>query len=168
MLKSQDILVALKLAAHPDRRWTYELLASEIGMSPSGVLAAVSRADTCGLLQAKSRRVIRSALLEFVVHGVRYVFPAQRGRRSRGMRTGPFAEPLVRSVASSEASPLVWPYARGEDRGESLKPLYVTAPEAAAQDPDLYALLAVVDGIRAGSARVREVAAGVLGDLLRR
>lgn len=168
MLKPQDVVVALKLAVHEDRRWRFTTLASELGMSASGVLAAVLRADRCGLLIAKTRRVIRPALLEFLVHGVRYVFPAERGRRSRGMPTGPFAEPLVQSVASSDVSPLVWPYARGQDRGESLKPIYVTVPHAAAQDPELYAVLAVVDGIRAGSARVRDVAAGVLGDLLRR
>jgi hypothetical protein len=166
VLKPQDILVTLKLAAHADRRWTYDTLASELGMSPSGVFAAVSRADTCGLMQAKGRRVIRAALLEFLVHGVRYVFPAQRGRRSRGMRTGTFADPLVGLIASSDANPLVWPYVHGKDRGESLNPLYATAPLAAAQDPDLYALLAVVDGIRAGSARTREIAANVLRDLL--
>lgn len=160
--------MALKLAAHEDRRWTYEALAADLGLSPSGVHAAVDRAGICGLLKPKSRQAIRPALLEFLVHGVRYVFPAVLGRRRRGMPTGPSAEPLVRYLASSETSPLVWPYARGEARGESLMPLYETVPQAAARDPELYALLSVVDGIRVGGARVREVAAGALEELLRR
>jgi hypothetical protein len=108
------------------------------------------------------------ALLEFLVHGVRYVFPAERGRRARGMRTGPSVGPLSKHLAASDEVPLVWPYARGEDRGESLKPLYDTVPDAAAKDPELYDLLTVVDGIRVGGARVREVAANVLEELLLR
>lgn len=168
MLRPQDILVTLKLAAHEERRWTYEALADELGLSPSGVHAAVGRAGTCGLLNPKTRCPIRPAVLEFLVHGVRYVFPAVLGRRQRGMPTGPSAEPLVRQLASTELSPLVWPYSRGEARGESLLPLYETVPEAATRDPALYALLVIVDGIRVGGARVREVASAALEERLRR
>lgn len=168
MLKPWDILVALKLAAHKERQWTYEALAADLGLSPSGVHAAVRRAGACGLVNLKTRRPIRPALLEFLVHGVRYVFPAVLGRRRRGMPTGPSAEPLSRYLASTKPNQLVWPYAHGEARGESLMPLHESVPAAAAQDPELYALLSVVDGIRVGGARVRGVAADVLEELLRR
>lgn len=168
MLKPQDILVTLKLAAHEGEPWTYEALASELGMSAPGVHAAVDRAGTCGLLNPKTRTPLRPALLEFLVHGVRYVFPAELGRRRRGMLTGASAVPLSQHLASTETSPLVWPYARGEARGESLTPLCETVPIAADRDPELYALLTLVDGIRVGGARVREVATGVLTELLRR
>lgn len=106
------------------------------------------------------------ALLEFLIHGVRYVFPAERGARARGMLTGPSVAPLAEHLAANEEAPLVWPYARGKSRGESLMPLYDTVPKAAATDPALYALLSVVDGLRVGGARVREVAAHVLAGLL--
>jgi len=160
--------VALVLAVHEDQPWTYEALAERLGMSASGVHQAVVRAGTCGLLNRETRSPIRPALLEFLVHGVRYVFPAVLGRRRRGMPTGPSAEPLVRHLASTETSPLVWPHARGDARGESLMPLYRTVPLAAVCDPELYAVLTVIDGIRVGGARVREVAAAVLGELLSR
>lgn len=168
MLKPQDVLVALKLAAHEHQRWTYESLAADLGLSPSGIHAAVHRAGACGLLSPKTHEPLRPALLEFLVHGLRYVFPAVVGRRRRGMPTGASAEPLSRYLASTETSPLVWAHARGDARGESLVPLYGTVPAAAARDPELYALLTVVDGIRVGGARVREVAATVLEELLRR
>ncbi len=167
VLKPQDILVSLKLVVHEDRRWTYEGLADDLGLSASGVHAAVGRAVQCGLVAHKSHHPIRPALFEFLVHGVKYVFPAVIGRRRRGTLTGPSADPLSRYLASSEASPYVWPDARGEARGESLEPIYETVPQASARDPRLYALLTVVDGIRVGGARVREVASGVLQELLR-
>ncbi len=158
MLKAQDLLVTLKLAARRGERWTLEALGTELEMSPSGVHASIGRAATCGLLDARAREPIRPALLELLVHGVRYVFPAERGRRRRGVLTGPSAPPLSAHLASTEVQPLVWPYARGEARGESVSPLSATAPQAALRDPALYELLVLVDGIRLGGARVREVA----------
>jgi hypothetical protein len=166
VLRPQDVLVTLTLAAHPERKWTYDMLAQALGMSLSGVHSAVSRASASGLVNPRTRRAVVPALLEFLIHGVRYVFPAERGRRTRGMLTGPSAGPLSERLAASEEAPLVWPHPRGKDRGESLKPLYDTVPEAAAKDPELYTLLTVVDGIRVGGARVREVAALVLKELV--
>lgn len=168
MLRPQDILVALKLVATDERRWTLEALATDLDMSASGALKSIVRAGKCGLVDPKARRAIRPALLEFLIHGVRYVFPAERGRRTRGVPTGPSAEPLARRLASTESSPLVWPHAQGDVRGESVTPLCANVPTAALRDPELYALLATVDGIRLGGARVREVAASVLTERLER
>jgi hypothetical protein len=47
-------------------------------------------------------------------------------------------------------------------RGESVSPIYKTAPFAAERDPKLYELLVLVDGIRIGRPRVRAVAADLL------
>lgn len=168
MLRPQDVLVTLKLAAHPGEEWTYGELGQALGLSPSAAHAAFSRLGASGLVNSRTRGVIVPALLEFLIHGVRYVFPAERGARARGMPTGPSVAPLAEHLAAIEEAPLVWPYARGESRGESLVPLYDTVPKAAATDPALYALLSVVDGLRVGGARVREVAAHVLEGLLRR
>ena len=43
-LKSQDVLVLLKLVARRDEPWTYNSLATELDLSPSQVHAAVQRA----------------------------------------------------------------------------------------------------------------------------
>lgn len=49
-LKPQDFLVALKLVAWGDHRWTYALLAQELGLSASEAHAAVKRGIQAGLL----------------------------------------------------------------------------------------------------------------------
>ena len=54
--------------------------------------------------------------------------------------------------------PPVWPDPDGEVRGESLAPLHKSVPYAAKNDAQLYALLALVDAIRGGSARERDAA----------
>lgn len=49
-LKPQDLLVALKLVAWGDRRWTYARLSQELGLSASEAHAAVKRCVMSGLL----------------------------------------------------------------------------------------------------------------------
>lgn len=49
-LKPQDFLVALKLVAWGDQRWTYARLAQELGLSVSEAHAAVKRGLLAGLL----------------------------------------------------------------------------------------------------------------------
>ena len=49
-LKPQDFLVALKLVAWGDQRWTYARLAQELGLSASEAHAAIKRGIQAGLL----------------------------------------------------------------------------------------------------------------------
>lgn len=155
----------LKLAVSRGE-WSYPSLAYALGMSASEVHAALIRATESGLLNGTTKRPNRQALLEFLVHGLRYVFPAEKGGLTRGLPTAHAASPLKdRIVASGELAP-VWPDPEGEVRGEELRPLYRSVPGAARKDPALYALLALVDAIRGGRARERSLAVEELQGLL--
>lgn len=158
-LKPQDVVVVLKLAAQPAAKWTYPKLAADLAMSASEVHASVRRATRSGLLLDDDRHTPnRRALLEFLVHGLKYAFPAERGRLTRGVPTAHAAPPLREHFAAGEESPPVWPDPEGTVRGEELEPLYRSAPKAARLDERLYELLALVDAVRAGRARERELA----------
>jgi DNA-binding Lrp family transcriptional regulator len=157
MMKPQDIVVLLKLVAAP-RDWTFNALALELGMSPSEVHAAVSRMAAAGLLDAATRQPRRPALLEFLTHGVQYVFPPERGGITRGLPTAHAAPPLAARMAAGGDPVPVWPDAEGEVRGEAFQPLYRSVPQAARRDPALYELLALVDALRGGRARERKLA----------
>jgi hypothetical protein len=157
-LKSQDVLVLLKLSAHQDRPWSYPALGIELGMSSSEVHAAIKRATEGGLFHMAKRAVNRNALLEFLVHGLKYVFPASRQGLTRGMPTSHAAAPLKSHFRGSDEFPPVWPDAEGPVRGEGLEPLYKSVPRAARADAQLYEWLALVDAVRAGRARERELA----------
>ena len=136
-------------------------MAVELLISQSEVHAAVRRAVAAKLMSntSASGRPVRAALLEFLVHGVKYAFPAKRGEFTRGMPTAHAAPPLNKSiVANPNEPPPVWPYAEGATRGYALAPLYPTVPQAAAKDVPLYESLALVDAIRDGRARERNLA----------
>lgn len=157
-LKEHDIVVILKLVSVGERRWSYPSLAEELSMSPSGVYGSVKRALECKLLEPEKKHPRRAALEEFLVHGVKYVFPPQRGGLTRGMPTGYAAPPLNTQIAQSTAHPPVWPYAKGAVRGYAFTPLHRGVPAAAEKDVLLYELLALVDAIRGGRAREASIA----------
>ena len=165
MLKSQDIVLALKLVALDGAAWTYPTVAQSLGTPVSAVHQSFQRLVAASLADPLARRVSRAALHEFLVHGVRYVFPGVRGAQTRGMLTGSNAPVFAGRIAAHD-QPLVWSTARGSAKGESLEPLHECVPKAAAADAKLYALLTVVDTLRTGTARERSVAATVLSELL--
>ena len=120
-LRAKDLLVVLKLVS-PDAPREYVPLARELSMSPSEVHASVKRAIAAGLI-GPNKVVNRAGLLEFLVHGVRYAFAAERGRVTRGMPTAHGVPPLSQLVeVGGEAAP-VWPDPQGTARGEALSPL---------------------------------------------
>ncbi len=76
----------------------------------------------------------------------------------RGMPTAHAAPPLNGLIQQGSEPPPVWPTPNGTIRGTEFSPLYKNLPEAARRDPKLYELLALVDAIRDGRAREREIA----------
>ena len=152
----------MKLAANPSARWTFPSLGRALGLSPSEARNALRRAARSELVSESARTAIVPALREFLLCGARYAFPAERGRRVRGMPTAMSAAPLADHIASTPEAAVVWRYAEGTVRGESISPIYASVPRAAAQDPKLYRLLALLDGIRIGGPRVRAVAIELL------
>lgn len=161
-LKPQDVYVALKLvaAASPTRRAPYSQLALELAMSPSEVHACVKRAQASHLLHGPGLhcRPNIAALEEFLVHGLKYVFPAERGELTRGVPTSYGAAPLRSLIAPGKDPIPVWPCETGKQRGVAFAPLYKTAPIAALRDPSFYEYLVLVDALRDGRARERKIA----------
>ncbi|MCU7942486.1 MAG: hypothetical protein KZQ87_07370 [Candidatus Thiodiazotropha sp. (ex Cardiolucina cf. quadrata)] len=160
VLKPQDILVLLKLLTLGDRPWSYSQMAIELGMSPSEVHGAVKRAiraDLALIIDMEIQPNYRN-MEEFLIHGFRYAFAPDRGEMTRGMPTAYAAPPLSEKIVPDQEPPPVWPDPQGEIRGTIFSPLYRSAPEASRNDPALYELLALVDAIRGGKARERNIA----------
>lgn len=161
-LRAADLGVALRLEHRPDEH--YEDLAGALGLSLSASHRSVRRLQSSGLLLPGARRVNRSALIEFLVHGARYAFPPSLGPEVRGVPTAG-ALPALRAHLP-EGLGAVWPSADGTSRGPALAPLYAGAPAAALHDERLHRLLALVDVLRIGQARERGIAGTMLRNLL--
>lgn len=155
-MKPQDILLLLKIISVNQDNWNQKPIASALGMSQSEVSESVARSKYAGLLAPKGKKVMKLALLEFLQYGIRYVFPQKPGPVVRGVPTAHSTAPLNADIQSTEH--YVWPYGKGTVRGQSIAPLYPSVPEAALKDERLHELLSLVDALRVGRAREREIA----------
>lgn len=173
IMKSQDILLLLKLlsmekseVASSDTDYSVRQLEALTGISKSELSATLNRCIRVGLAardrQSNAPRVNRKALLGFLIHGIKYVFPAKPAELVRGIPTA-FAAPVMAGKMMSAGDVInVWPDATGKDKGQAVAPLFKSVPAAAKADPKLYELLALVDAIRIGNVRETKLAEQLL------
>ena len=167
-LKPQDLVVALKVAVNPRREFLLTTLGTELGMVVSAIHGSIGRCEQARLLSraAGGTRPIRPALLEFVIHGARYAYPAVQGTLTRGMATSLAGPSLREYFDQKKAMPPVWPDPLGESYGPSITPLHHIVPEACRLDEGLLDVLTLLDAVRAGAARERELASKLLEERL--
>lgn len=165
MLKPQDIVVLLKVHCWGEN-WTYQELAKSIKASSSVVYEALKRCEESHLYNAQRRKVLTGALQEFLVHGLKYVFPAQAGALVRGVPTAHSAEPLKDLLMVNDDSAYVWASTQGKIKGQAITPLYHSVPEVVGNDKQFYELLSLVDSLRVGKVREVELATAELNKRL--
>lgn len=157
------------IEAYADQ-YTARGLEASLGISKSEVNASLNRSLEVGMAMRERQsglpRANIKALLEFIVHGLKYVFPARPGAMIRGIPTALAAPVLQGKVMSAGEYIYVWPDPRGKSMGQSLPPLFKSVPLAVKKDPDLYTYLALVDAIRLGSPREAGLAAKILAERL--
>jgi len=155
-MRPQDVVVLLKIASKKDNPWMMKDLAVELGISASEVSESLHRSAIAGLISKDKTRLMKLAILDFLEHGLRYVYPQIPGAKVRGVPTAHAAAPLVNEIVSSES--YVWPYREGTVRGESIEPLHPKVPEACLKDPVFYEYMALCDALRVGKAREKNMA----------
>lgn len=161
-LNDEDVLVG---------QYTVRALAEETGISKSQISLALQRCYEITLAKPDRHtgvpRTNVKALEEFIIYGIRYVFPAKLQAVTRGIATG-LAAPVLKGelMTAGELLP-VWADAHGKTKGQVVEPLFKTVPQAIRRDQRLYALLALTDAIRLGQPRERAVASDKLSKMLR-
>lgn len=173
-MRPQDVLILLKIIA-PDVRIpkpdsskssfkiiprnapSNKSIANALQISEAEVSESLRRSVYAGLLDdTKEKNVYKLALLDFILHGIKYVFPTHPGPLARGVPTAHSISPLKDIIMSEEN--YVWQDAEGTVRGQIIEPLYPTVPSIATQDKKLYELLALTDAIRTGTGRTVSIA----------
>ncbi|MGE0592304.1 MAG: hypothetical protein AB7G23_11365 [Vicinamibacterales bacterium] len=166
-LLPQDVVVLAKLVSYGGERPSIAQVAGDLALSPSQVHTSLKRLARSRLVEDRTGRPLLRPVEEFLIHGVKYAFPSQRGEATRGMATAHAAPPLNRKIVEGDLPP-VWPDAEGDVRGVTLEPLHKTVPKAARKDPVLYELLALIDALRDGRVRERQLAEKALSAQLQR
>jgi len=185
-MKSQDIVILLKLVSleqkvqeggarpewgsHHEDPYSVRGLESTLGISKTEFNASIKRSIS-SRLAVKDRgsdrtKPNRRNLYNFIIHGLKFVYPAKPGGMTRGIPTAFAAAPLKNLLISAGEYIYVWPYARGKDMGQSVEPLFRSVPDAVQKDDGLYEYLALVDAIRLGNQREAGLAAERLSERL--
>ena len=171
-MRPQDVVVILKLIAQrPYIKQEGEAkinlkaiinnqnktIAKNLQMSEAEISESLRRSEYAGLIADKStKKVNQKAFLEFLIYGIKYVFPTHPGAMVRGVPTAHSALPMKDKIVSDEI--FVWEHSEGTVRGQAIEPLYQTVPKIVEEDPKLYELLALVDCIRTGNSRINSLA----------
>lgn len=172
MLKPQDCIILIKLLANPGMDWSQRQLAKVLCISLAEINAGIKRLGDAGLLRKnKDDKLFPNinAAEEFLVSGVKFFFPVKLGEYTRGMPTA-IAAPIFHDKIPLGNDPIpVWPDAIGEKRGVALAPIHPSIPKALRENPDesFYELLVIIDAIRSGRPRERNLAASLLKEKLK-
>lgn len=177
MLKPQDIVILLKVISNSlvkERQseiWSQSRLALHLCMSASEVHAGINRLNLSQLLARVSVDSNKDRFLpikenceECLISAVKYFIPARIETYTRGIVTS-YAAPIFKKYILIGEDPVpVWPYAEGDQRGLALEPLYRSVPQSIIQypDPNFYELLVLIDAIRSGKIRERNIAIKLL------
>jgi hypothetical protein len=155
-ISPQDIVVLLKIISYGEKPWMQIQLADALKLSQSEISKSLARSKYANLLDSSGKNVSKHALLEFLQYGIAYVFPVQPGAIVRGVATAHSAPPLNALIQSE--SNYVWPSASGQLRGQAISPLYNNVVKAVQHDAELHELLALVDALRVGRVREKQLA----------
>jgi DNA-binding transcriptional MocR family regulator len=169
MISPSDIYVLAGTLAEAGMEPTLRELAGELHVDHTLVHRALKRAEEAGLYRSASKQVNRANFEELMTHAARFVAPAALGELTRGMPAAWAAEPISGRIRQpGDEPPPVWPVVDGAVRGQALRPLHPAAVRASRGSPALWELLVIIDSLRAGDVRVRQVAAEELHSALMR
>lgn len=165
-MRPQDIVILLKIIAKGQENWQNKDLAAELFISQSEVSESLYRSAMAGLIDADKRKIVyRQSLMEFLEHGLHYVFPAHPGTMVNGIYTA-HSHPYMQQEFKTDSLQYVWPDPKGGVRGLSIPPFYKEQVKAVKQDEQLYLMLALLDVIRVGRVREMKYAIGKLKEMI--
>jgi len=155
-MRPQDIVVLLKIITMDRVEWRNIDIANSIRLSPSEVSEALNRCKIARLIDSRKKEVHKNSFREFLIYGLKYVFPVEPGAIVKGIPTAHSAYPIRDHIIGGEN--YVWQHAKGRLRGQAIEPLYHTIPDVIDSNPALYELLVVIDTLRVGRAREVQIA----------
>ncbi len=154
-MRPQDIAVLIKMVADNDNELKFKDISYYLHLSGSEVSESINRSQIAGLVDGEKKKVFRQSLLEFISHGLQYVFPVVPGSSTRGIATAHSHEFMKSRIISKED--YVWPDSKGKLRGAAIEPLYPGLTRSLGE-PRFYKMMALLDAIRVGKTRESKLA----------
>ncbi|MFI5193210.1 MAG: hypothetical protein ACHQD7_04115 [Chitinophagales bacterium] len=154
-MRPQDIAVLIKMVANDDNSLKFKDISFYLHLSASEISESLNRSQIARLVDGEKKKIFRQSLMEFISHGLQYVFPAVPGQLTRGIATAHSHEFMKARIISSEDC--VWPDVNGKIRGSAIEPLYPGLVKSLSE-PRFYKMMALIDAIRVGKVRESKLA----------
>ncbi len=158
-MRPHDLVVLLKIISSGKGLLNKDIAAS-LFISNSEISESLNRSMIAKLISPDKQVVFKTALFNFIEHGLKFVFPAEPGPIVRGIATAHSA-PILKDYFVADES-YVWPSPSGKIKGQAIAPLYPNQILAVMIDDKLYDMLALVDAIRVGKVREQKKALELL------
>lgn len=166
ILKSEDVLVLLKLIAVEPFHKDLTFLSYELGHDPSEIINSLSRLRTSKLIEDQTHKVLIPNCRKYLFNHLHEQFPTSPGKLTQGMLTG--AKPdFYFAIGLSYASIWVWPNPNYPHKGYEIKPLSQQCCFAASNDPRLRKLLALTETIRVSGIKAKKWAENEFDNFLK-
>lgn len=156
-VKPQDVMIAIKFKI--SGKVSQLTVSKDLRISPGEINHGIKRLKLARIMN-QDGSIVTDALIEYLVHGLKYNAPGIKGALTVGMPTA-HSNPsfnFVRYDRADKEAVFVWASPNGKVKGVGINPIYKSAPEAAKDDPKLYRILSLIDMIRVGKSREVAVA----------
>lgn len=155
-IRPQDIVILLKITSLKQDTWQLSTLSESLHISISEISESLNRSKLAKLINDDKKKVQKLNLLEFLEHGLKYVFPFQGLTLSRGIPTAVSHPEIQQNFISNQI--YVWPSKSGKVIGIGIEPLLPRISDFIEKDPELYKNLSLVELFRMGKIREQEFA----------
>lgn len=166
VLKPQDIVVLGKLIT--DDIWpTQKEIASTLELSQSEISHSLKTLQQAGLINVVQKRINKLAVLEFIVHAIKFFYPSEKLGVGRGFKVGPSSSYFSKRVQRDEQFDYVWPDSEGETKGVIISPLLPHLSKKMKENEKLMLYLNVIEVFRGlGGVRHQQEAQKALKELI--
>ena len=159
-MRPHDLVVLLKIISSGKGLLLNKDIAVSLFISNSEISESLNRSMIAKLISPDKQVVFKTALFNFIEHGLKFVFPADPGPIVRGIATAHSA-PILKDYFVADEN-YVWPSPSGKIKGQAIAPLHPNQILAVMNDDKLYDVLALVDAIRVGKVREQKKALELL------
>src|SRR5260221_254513 len=118
MLQAVDCVILLRLMAQKGESFTQRVLADDLIFSKATISVGLRRLLQSGLvrndIETDKLVPVMAAAEELLIHGIKYFFPGEVGKYTKGIPTG-IAAPIFEGKLVLGNDPVfVWPYVHGK------------------------------------------------------
>ena len=155
-MRPHDIPVLVYITLYCDGDFKVQDLSNALFISISEISNSLKRSRLARLISPK-KKVYRNALFDFVVTGLKYVYPVEPSGIVQGIGTSHSANPLKTEIISNDEQ-YVWNTIEGDMKGMAVAPLYPNLVKVALKNAEFYEFFSLVDALRIGRMRESNIA----------